>query len=176
MLKLLLLCHRRYGCHRCDTNCRHRYHRHKPPTAAARNASDHEVGCFVNNTRLLVLSSLWLLLLIALVAPLERCKGAGCPCCHQRCCGRCHHCHPHFCYLVKITHPPLPGMHPTKVGCCLKKRGLPSHHHHCYVSLHHRYHRCCCRCHRCHPHFCHHRRNQPPSLFQECIRPRLVVA
>ena len=147
-----------------------------PPPAASRNASDHEVGCCVNNTRLLLSSSLWSLSLTALVAPLERCKGTGCPRCHQRCCGRRHHRHPHFRYLVEITHPPLPGMHPTKVGCCLKKRGRPSHHHHCYVSHHHRYHWCCCCCHRCHPHFCHHRRNQPPSLFQECIRPRLVVA
>jgi len=90
-----------------------------PPPAAARNASDHEVGCCVNNTRLLLSSSLWSLSLTALVAPLERCKGTGCPRCHQRCCGRRHHHHPHFRYLVEITHPPLPGMHPTKVGCSI---------------------------------------------------------
>ena len=32
--------------------------------------------------------------------------------------------------IIEITHPPLPGMHPTKVGCCLKKRG---HGHRRYV-------------------------------------------
>ncbi len=122
--------------------------------------------------RSLLLSLLPSLPLTALVAPSERGNGNGCP---HRCCHCCHsHCH-HHCR----NNPPLslPGMHPTKVGCCLKKR---DHSHHCYVvvcivvigdGLPH-----CCR-HCCHSHLHHHHcRNHSPTLCQECIRPRLVVA
>jgi hypothetical protein len=34
-----------------------------------------------------------------------------------------------FVILVEITHPPLPGMHRTKVDCCLKKQECPHHRH-----------------------------------------------
>ena len=104
-----------------------------------------------HKTRSLLLSLLSSLPLTALIAPSEGGNSNGRPPCHR------HGCHSH-CHHHSRNHPPppLPGMHPTKVGCCLKKRD----HRHCrYVIVlivvignglpHHRWHRC-------HPHRHHH--------------------